>query len=233
MDRRFLLAMMLFIAIIVVPSMIFKRPPSTAVGVDSIAPVTPAPPSISAERPEPADAVAPPPDDSVTPSVQDTMPAAEDIVTAQSPLYTFGVSTRGARLVSATLTSFRSMSPGDDPGPLELLRPESDFLGLRLLRGQDTLYFDRWMFTTPSVGTTLDVSTAATPVSTAMAAAHIKILTVATARSTLMRIPSWPVRASLPETTAPVLGGTMLLTMPPAVRRWAAVNVTRTLWLLT
>lgn len=165
MDRRFLLAMMLFIAIIVVPSMIFKRPPSTAVGVDSIAPVTPAPPSISAERPEPDDAVAPPPDDSVTPSVQDTMPAAEDIVTAQSPLYTFGVSTRGARLVSALLTSFRSMSPGDDPGPLELLRPESDFLGLRLLRGQDTLYFDRWMFTTPSVGTTLDVSTAATPVS--------------------------------------------------------------------
>jgi YidC/Oxa1 family membrane protein insertase len=165
MDRRFLLAMMLFIAIIVVPSLIFKRPPPTAVGVDSMAPVTPVPPSISAERPELDGAVPPPPADTVTPSVQDTIPAAADIVTAQSPLYTFGISTRGARLVSATLTTYRSMSPGDDPGPLELLRPESDFLGLRLLRGQDTLYFDRWMFTTPSAGTTLDVSAAPAPVS--------------------------------------------------------------------
>jgi YidC/Oxa1 family membrane protein insertase len=162
MDRRFLLAMMLFIAIIVIPSLIFQRPPTPPVGADSLTSATPVPPPVSAERLEPDSQVAAvTPADTLTPMPQDSLPGlAEDTVSARSALYTYSISTRGARLVSAALNKYRSMSPGDDPGPLELLRPESDFLGLRLLRGQDTLYLDRWTFTTPSARTSIDVAQA-------------------------------------------------------------------------
>lgn len=162
MDRRFLLAMMLFIAIIVIPSLIFQRPPAPSVGADSLTSVAPAPPLGSPERPEPDSQVAAvTPADTLTPVPQDSLlDLAEDTVSARSALYTYAISTRGARLVSAALNNYRSMSPGDDPGPLELLRPESDFLGLRLLRGQDTLYLDRWTFTTPSARTSVDVAQA-------------------------------------------------------------------------
>jgi YidC/Oxa1 family membrane protein insertase len=163
MDRRFLLAMMLFIAIIVIPSLIFQRPPAPPVGGDSLpaAAPAPAPATPAVERPEPDSQVPPPVTqvDTLAPAARDSLPdLAEDTVSAQSALYTYQISTRGARLVSATLNSYRSMSSGDGPGPLELLRPESDLLGLRLLLGQDTLYLDRWAFTTPSVGTSFDVA---------------------------------------------------------------------------
>ncbi|NNG16556.1 MAG: membrane protein insertase YidC [Gemmatimonadales bacterium] len=162
MDRRFLLAMMLFIAIIVIPSLVFQRPPTPPAGGDSLPSVTPAPPSPAVERPAPDSQVAPVTQvDTLVPIARDSLPdIAEDTVSARSALYTYQISTRGARLVSATLTSYRSMSGGDAPGPLELLRPESDFLALRLLRGQDTLYLDRWAFMTPAAGSSVDVAQA-------------------------------------------------------------------------
>ncbi len=153
MDRRFLLAMLLFIAIIVVPSMIFERPPPTVEAVDSV-PATPLPETTPSTDSQPA-VIQPAPPPPITPdTVADVAP---DTVTAQAPLYSYQIATRGARLVVARLNRYRSMAPGDDPGPLELLRPESDLLGLRLIRERDTLYLDRWAFTTPSAGATIDV----------------------------------------------------------------------------
>ncbi len=159
MDRRFLLAMLLFIAIIVVPSLIFQRPPPPPVAVDSVAttPVPAAPAPAPAESAQ-AEAVAPA---MPAPVAQDTTDAeGSDTVTARTPLSTYDISTRGARLIGARLNRYRSMAPGDDSGPLELLRTDSDLLGLRLIRERDTLYLDRWMFDTPSAGTALDVAQA-------------------------------------------------------------------------
>jgi YidC/Oxa1 family membrane protein insertase len=159
MDRRFLLAMLLFIAIIVVPSLIFQRPPPPAVAVDSVT-TTPQPESLPPAPAEPAQAQAVEPSRSAPPVRDTTVNAASDTVTARTPLSAYDISTRGARLIGARLSRYRSMAPGDDPGPLELLRADSDLLGLRLIRERDTLYLDRWMFDTPLAGTALDVAQA-------------------------------------------------------------------------
>jgi YidC/Oxa1 family membrane protein insertase len=73
--------------------------------------------------------------------------AAEDSVRVYSELFTYTVSTRGARLIGATLPSYKSMAPADSARPVQLLLPESDLLGLRLVRGADTLRLDDWSFT--------------------------------------------------------------------------------------
>ncbi|TFG54452.1 MAG: membrane protein insertase YidC [Gemmatimonadales bacterium] len=159
MDRRFLLAMLLFIAIIVVPSLIFQRPPPPPVAVDSVT-TTPAPEAPGPVPAESAQAQAVEPA-MPTPVAQDTTDGAvPHTITARTPLSTYDISTRGARLVGARLNRYRSMAPGDNPGPLELLRTDSDLLGLRLIRERDTLYLDRWMFDTPSAGAALDVAQA-------------------------------------------------------------------------
>jgi len=157
MDRRFLLAMLLFIAIIVVPSLIFQRPPPPAVAVDSVT-TAPLPESLPPAPAESAQAQPVEPTISAPPARDTTVHAASDTVTARTPLTTYDINTRGARLTGARLSRYRSMAPGDDPGPLELLRTDSDLLGLRLIRERDTLYLDRWTFDAPSAETALDVA---------------------------------------------------------------------------
>ena len=73
--------------------------------------------------------------------------ATDDTVRVTSPLYTYGVSTRGGRLVEATLSRYRSMAPGQEGQPAQLLPPESRLLGLTLVRGQDTVPLHDWPFT--------------------------------------------------------------------------------------
>ena len=86
---------------------------------------------------------------------------ADDTVVVRSPLYTYRVSTRGARLVGAALSHYRSMAPADSNGVAELVRPGSSLLDVTLLSGRDTLRLDRWAFT-PSARA-LDVSGAGAP----------------------------------------------------------------------
>jgi YidC/Oxa1 family membrane protein insertase len=67
---------------------------------------------------------------------EDSLPPALE-VKAESPLYAFTFSSLGARLVSARLLSFPSFT---FEGPVELIHPETEgALGTRLLVGQDTL----------------------------------------------------------------------------------------------
>jgi YidC/Oxa1 family membrane protein insertase len=56
-----------------------------------------------------------------------------------SQLYTYGISTRGGRLVEATLSRYRSMAAGEKGKPAQLIPPDSRLLGLTLVRGQDTI----------------------------------------------------------------------------------------------
>src|SRR6185503_11194423 len=56
-------------------------------------------------------------------------------------------SSRGGRLVEATLSHYRSMAPENRGAPAQLIPPASRLLGLTLVRGQDTIPLHDWPFT--------------------------------------------------------------------------------------
>ncbi len=136
MDRRVLLAVVLMMGIALLPALIFKRPPVPPRADSTL--VTAPPPAALPRAP----AVAPAAD---TGGAVPEVP--ERVVRVSSPLYTYGVSTRGARLVEAKLAKYRSMAVADGDGPAELLPPDSELLGLRVLAGGDTLSLRDWDFT--------------------------------------------------------------------------------------
>ncbi len=144
MERRVVWAILLMMVIAIAPA-IFTKPKTTGrpdqgpaagqAGGDTARPV----PSAPAARPDslPAEPVAGP-------------AAPDDTVLVSSPLYTYGVSTRGGRLVNATLKRYRTMAPARS-GPVQLLPEGSDLLGLTLVSERDTVDLRRWSFT-PSAG---------------------------------------------------------------------------------
>lgn len=138
MERRTLLAIILAMIVIVVPAILFppKRPPPTPRG--------PAPDTTVVRR-------AP---DSVAPRTVETVPRQDEqrrdsmpgrTVTVAGPLYAYQFSTRGARLIGATLAEYRSFAPGDS-GPVQLMPPESEFLTYRVVIGRDTIALADWTF---------------------------------------------------------------------------------------
>jgi YidC/Oxa1 family membrane protein insertase len=77
--------------------------------------------------------------------------APERVVKVTGPLYTYGVSTRGARIVEASLSQYKSMAKGEGDAPVNIVLAEhSDLLGLALLSGGDTVSFRDWDFTPSS-----------------------------------------------------------------------------------
>jgi YidC/Oxa1 family membrane protein insertase len=149
MDRRVISAIVLMMAIAMLPAVIFKRPPRPPVTVDSasVATQVPPPPPVMAEAaPAPA----------LSDSVQ-AEPART--VEVSSPLFTYAISTRGARFASATLHNYRSMVPADAGADAELLSPESDLLGLRLVAGADTVSLRDWDFVPSAESLTADADT--------------------------------------------------------------------------
>jgi YidC/Oxa1 family membrane protein insertase len=151
-EIRFLLAVVLMIAVLVVTNLLFPPvPPEMPVsppGSDSVE-VMPPGESPGLELPAEGGAV---PDararvaqDPVIPGASDTMGAEEAgetapsqvLVSVRSPLYEYTFSSRGARLLSARLLSFPSFT---FPGPVELVSPDGNgALGARVLVGADTL----------------------------------------------------------------------------------------------
>ncbi|HEV8613643.1 MAG TPA: membrane protein insertase YidC, partial [Gemmatimonadales bacterium] len=141
MDRRAVWAIVLMMAIALVPALFLKqgqRPAGSAVRDSTVAGPTP-----------PAPAPAPPPatPPSGPPAAADTGGAApEDTVLVTSPLYTYGVSTRGARVVVASPVRYPSMAADSRGRPVQLIRPGSGLLGMTLVRGRDTLRLADWTF---------------------------------------------------------------------------------------
>jgi YidC/Oxa1 family membrane protein insertase len=136
MERRVVWAILLMMVIAIAPALFTKKPPADAPDggqprPDSVAAAADAD-SLPAPRPAPVPA--------------GTDSASEDTVQVSSPLYTYGVSTRGARLVTATLARYRTMAPGES-GPAQLLLPGSSLLGLTLVSERDTVDLARWTFT--------------------------------------------------------------------------------------
>ena len=140
MDRRVILAVVLMMAIAMLPAVLFKRSP-VANRPDAAA--------VSGKSPAAAAAVAPPPTALAPAAPLDTSvaQAPERVIRVTGPLFTYGISTRGARLVQASLTRHKSMAPGESEQPAEIVVPNSALLGLALLAGRDTLSLRDWDFT--------------------------------------------------------------------------------------
>ena len=148
MDRRTIWAILLMMAIAVAPALFLKQPargpaPQGAGDTATVAPTPP--PSDAARAADSAPRVGPAPD-----SLREPVAAAavsEDTVRVTSPLYGYGVSTRGATLVEAELHRYASMAP-DQRGERAQIVPEgSDLLGLTVVRGRDTVDFRDAVFT--------------------------------------------------------------------------------------
>ena len=142
MDRRTIWAILLMMTIAIVPAIFIKRPPASGAaaqrgsGADSLA---------RSSRVAPAERVTVPKDSLPAPQARDS--ASDPVVHVTSPLYRYGISTRGGRLVEATLPHYRSMAPSDRGGPAEILPPDSRLLGLTLVLGRDTVPLQDWPFT--------------------------------------------------------------------------------------
>lgn len=142
MDRRVILAVALMMAVLVLPSLLMKRPPPRLAGqADSSRRVGRSDSGTATASPT----VAPPAHPSVPPSDSSSIP--EDTITVSSPLYRYGFSTRGGRMIEATFLGYRSMRPEERGQLAQILPPGSELLALALLVGRDTLSLRDWHFT--------------------------------------------------------------------------------------
>jgi YidC/Oxa1 family membrane protein insertase len=154
MDRRLLAAIGLMLIVAILPSLLWPPKPAdrrTGGPVDSSAAVG-APVDSSAVIPgEPGPDTAPeqrtarPPDRPTADLPADSV--SERRVVVESDLYRYEFSTRGARLVSATLREYRSFAgtPGADT-TAQLLPDNGRFLAYRFVTGRDTLDLEAWTF---------------------------------------------------------------------------------------
>jgi len=153
MDRRFIWAMALMTLIVMVPSLLMKKPAVPA-PADSVA-VT----STLAPAPEAAPALEPPPVAAPVATGPAPTGAPDDTVLVHTPLTTYGISTRGARLVVASLDRYTDFAPGAKGRDADLTLPGSELMGLRLVVGADTLRLDDWQFATTATEMSTDVAT--------------------------------------------------------------------------
>ena len=141
--------MALMTLIVMAPALLMKKPPvpvkPVANSVATASPATtPGAPTATAQLP-PA-------------GLPDA--AAEDTIRIHTPLATYSISTRGARVVGATLERYKNQAPGSTNQLAELLLPGSELLALRLVVGSDTLNLDEWQFTASTGEMSIDGPTA-------------------------------------------------------------------------
>ncbi|MFL5515024.1 MAG: membrane protein insertase YidC, partial [Gemmatimonadales bacterium] len=144
MDRRTVWAILIMMVIAIAPALLIKRPTpkvGSAAGARDTSATTAAPTPSAPPAPAPADSLRP---DTVGGAPR---PSAEDTVRVSSPLYTYGFSTRGGRLVEATLARYRSMDPAERGHPAQIIPPGSNLLGLTLVIGRDSVPLADWPFT--------------------------------------------------------------------------------------
>lgn len=136
MDRRTLLAIALMLVVAILPSVFFSDRSEPA-DVGSAAP--------DSVEPEPVASREPPPSPAQPVATRTAEGGAVRTVVVTSGLYRYTFSTRGARLIEATLKNYRSFAPGDT-GPAQLIPDSSEFLGHHLAFGADTLSLADWAF---------------------------------------------------------------------------------------
>ena len=148
MDRRVVSAILLMMAIAIVPSFFLKPKPALPA---ALAPVTPTP---AAVLPSPVAAAAPKAGlvvgDSAAAAAVTVVP--QDTVFVRTPLATYGFSTRGARLVSASIAGYPSLDPAAAGAPANLVADGRGLFGSTLIAGGQSLDIADWDFV-PSAAT--------------------------------------------------------------------------------
>ena len=155
MDRRFAWAIMLIMVIALAPTFLLKRPPARnapPVGATDSAAPAPGDGGAAAPAAQVPDMQAAPRDTSV--AAVDAQPA-EQLISVSAQLYTWHVSTRGARLVAAELNEYRTLAKGDS-GNAQLIRQGDGLFGLALASGRDTIDFRNWNFTPSATALTVN-----------------------------------------------------------------------------
>jgi YidC/Oxa1 family membrane protein insertase len=149
MDRRTVWAILLMMAIAIAPALFLKRPQPTGkpASGQTVSPPAPAPgvrPAPAPGQPDTSTALQP---DSVRPSPSAPPAVRSDTVRITSPLFTYGITTVGARMVEARLHRYRSIAPDEQGQTAQILPPESELLDLTLVLGRDTIPLRNWSFT--------------------------------------------------------------------------------------
>lgn len=146
-DRRPLLAIALIMVIAFLPT-IFLKKPAPPVAADSTAAAGIVDSAEAAPQGAPLEAPAP------VLAAGDSLPAApvmpaiaEDTIEVRSPIYAYGISTRGGRIVSARFLEYRSLAEGDARDTLELVPATAPLLDNRLIIAGDTVAFAATSFT--------------------------------------------------------------------------------------
>ena len=147
MDRRTIWAILLMMAIAIAPAIFLKKPPvsgeagkrgsQTVTRDSSVAPARP-------DRDTTTAATSPLPS---IPAVPPRAESATDTIHVTSALYTYGISSRGGRLVEARLERYRSMAPADSGRHAQILPNEGRLLAHTLVVGRDTTSLQDWPFT--------------------------------------------------------------------------------------
>jgi YidC/Oxa1 family membrane protein insertase len=143
MDRRTIWAILLMMTIAIVPAIFSKKPPVSREATPTDTSAHPR----AAARQDSLPAISPAPDSATRTASPLPRVPADRIVHVTSPLYRYGISTRGGRLVEATLPRYRSMAPADRGRAAQILPPDSKLLGLTLVLGRDTIPLQDWPFT--------------------------------------------------------------------------------------
>jgi YidC/Oxa1 family membrane protein insertase len=157
MDRRTVWAILLMMVIAIAPAIFIKRSP--ALRPSPKPPVAPVPRIDTSARAPSAQ-----PSDSGPPAArpgpaESAGSAAPDTVWVSSPLYTYGFSTVGGRMVDATLHRYRSMAPDRRGATAQILPAQSKLLDLTLLIGRDTVPLHDWKFAASSESLTVEKPT--------------------------------------------------------------------------
>jgi YidC/Oxa1 family membrane protein insertase len=158
MDRRTVWAILLMMAIAIAPAIFLKQPRGSGEagkrGSDTAGPADrPAAQARSTQDSLPARG----PNQDTSRAVTSPLPrvpadspraagAADGTIRVTSPLYRYGISTRGARLVEATLARYRSMTSTERGQPAQILPPDSRLLGLTLVLDGRSIPLDDWPF---------------------------------------------------------------------------------------
>jgi YidC/Oxa1 family membrane protein insertase len=148
MDRRTVWAILIMMVIAVAPALFLKKPaprPGTP-GARDTATVAPGPAAPSAAGAADSAPRLQPVADSLSGQASATA-AGEDTVRVTSPLYSYGFSIRGARLVEARLHRYASMAPDEQGERAQILPDGGDLLGLTVVLGGDTVDFRDAVFT--------------------------------------------------------------------------------------
>ena len=158
MERRTIWAILLMMVIAIAPALFIKRAPRAGTPVSRAgvpADTTHRASDSAAASAAPAAAASPTAATSTAAVPADTN-ARADTVRVTSPLYTYGISTRGGRLVSARLTQFKSLWPADHGVPVELVGPGNSALGLGLVANGDTVRLEDWQYTPSATSLTVN-----------------------------------------------------------------------------